>query len=468
MAKSKLNIKKIHPIPEILDGDLGKDWTIVNTDAQHASVDIERKVLKTPLDDSEFAERFRIEQIARLEWSQYPAGVLDDKILHAVETRRITMLLRQAGVDVSTPLQAAYVSPTVEQYMLNALETHGSGDYASVKNGILDVSRKKQEAVDKDIQEVVKQLAENPTPDECVRLAEILRKKYILQGGQKSQRPGQGNGKGKPQNAPGGMPGNSKNTGEHNAESYEELLQMMEQEIPPDSKVNDLPPELARMLPDEEVALEGSRFGARVNQLRGGGRCYPKRQVDWTPMEIQYPALAHKCQSKFAKRWKPAEEGVVPRYPHRYFIDKQVFAYKRKIPGGTVIIDGSGSMCISSEQIDTIVKYAPGCLVAIYGGHGSHGTLKILAKNGKRVSPRLCTTPGGQNNIDGPAIRWALKHSHPRIWITDGGITGRNDAQCSTLFIECAAIVRKGRFFVKRNAQEGIALLKKFSKYYKW
>jgi len=46
--------------------------------------------------------------------------------------------------------------------------------------------------------------------------------------------------------------------------------------------------------------------------------------------------------------------------------------------------------------------------------------------------------------VDGPALEWLAKQNGPRIWISDGSVTGIGDSQAANLFMEAGAILRKG------------------------
>src|SRR5262249_44753210 len=154
--------------------------------------------------------------------------------------------------------------------------------------------------------------------------------------------------------------------------------------------------------------------------------------VPWGELRVESPPRSRSILGKFMKKWKATEEGVFPRFPHRYFLDGQIFARRRKIPGGTVVIDASGSMSLSGEEIQAMVECAPGCLVACYSGTGDGGVLRILAEGGKRVADEFCLPPDGEGNIvDFPVLKWAYKQSHPRIWVSDLVVTGVEDQEGS-------------------------------------
>lgn len=124
------------------------------------------------------------------------------------------------------------------------------------------------------------------------------------------------------------------------------------------------------------------------------------------------------------RRIRPSEIGCVPKFIYRDCIDGMIFAKVRKDFGrAVVLIDNSGSMGLTKEQLEDLMLRAPGCLVACYSGDGVKGVLTILADDGKRIGtmpPSL-----GSNTVDGPALEWlGSQKAAIRIWISDGYVNG--------------------------------------------
>ena len=128
---------------------------------------------------------------------------------------------------------------------------------------------------------------------------------------------------------------------------------------------------------------------------------------------------------------KPNEYGVIPHYTDRYFSDKRMFRVKKNIRGGTVLIDASGSMSLSEDDIMSIIEALPAGLVAMYSGTsnksrqpargGGDGELCILAKNQRMVSKLPASLV--ENIVDYPALVWLSKMPKPRIWVSDQQVT---------------------------------------------
>jgi hypothetical protein len=103
----------------------------------------------------------------------------------------------------------------------------------------------------------------------------------------------------------------------------------------------------------------------------------------------------------------------------------------RRKGGGTVLIDASGSMGASAENLTELCKVAPTATIAYYsGGDGrGRGDLVIYAHKGRRYDKPLPEEyMHGGNAVDLPAVRWLLKQEKPLTLISDlefcGGVLG--------------------------------------------
>lgn len=150
----------------------------------------------------------------------------------------------------------------------------------------------------------------------------------------------------------------------------------------------------------------------------------------WGHMSIEEPQRPHRIINDIyshRRRTRLTDAGSVIRRPERMLTDGMTFAQRRNARDvvGAVLIDNSGSMSFSSEQVEELMLAAPGVIVAHYSGGGS-GMLTIAAKDGKRVdTPDLEPRYGG-NCVDGPALDWLGTQAGPRVWISDGWVTGQN------------------------------------------
>lgn len=141
------------------------------------------------------------------------------------------------------------------------------------------------------------------------------------------------------------------------------------------------------------------------------------------------------------------DEGACLAAPYRLPVDGRIFTRFQPAQGGTVLIDGSGSMNLSREDLEKIVMTAPATTVAIYSGRSTSGTLTIIGTKG-RVATRegLKKSHYGSGNIvDGPALNWLSKQQEPRLWVSDGYVTGKLDRTSVDLSAEVQVLCNKFR-----------------------
>jgi hypothetical protein len=123
--------------------------------------------------------------------------------------------------------------------------------------------------------------------------------------------------------------------------------------------------------------------------------------------------------------------------------------------GGTVLIDTSGSMHLRPEDVDRLVDASRGAaVVAIYSGREREGELRIVARGGRRAAAEDLKPYGGGNVVDLPALEWLARQAEPRLWISDGGVTGEMDRGSREIRRRCARVVRQGRIERVDGAEE--------------
>jgi hypothetical protein len=102
----------------------------------------------------------------------------------------------------------------------------------------------------------------------------------------------------------------------------------------------------------------------------------------------------------------------------------------RQKPGGTVVIDASGSMGADKANLSAICKLVPSATVAFYSGTVSgKGELVVYAYQGKRFAGELPEEHmHGGNAVDLPAVKWMMRLPKPWTLISDlqfcGGVLG--------------------------------------------
>lgn len=138
-----------------------------------------------------------------------------------------------------------------------------------------------------------------------------------------------------------------------------------------------------------------------------------------------------------ARMFRPSGSGVklrLGRVAQAYATGKSfgLFERKRKDFGvaGSVLIDASGSMGVTPEVLEKLMRCAPGAVIAYYNGgmssDGYLGALFVTARQG-RLYTREYPSRGGGNEVDLEALTWLLHQKGPRVFVTDGEFCGGLD-----------------------------------------
>jgi len=441
-----MDFSRIYPLPEVIS----EGWEVTSRGRPGISVG-ERKII-VPLGVGGVSHCLRMQQVARVKWDDGAVeDVADSVLFRALEDNRLSLLMDRVGIDITD----GFLTGEVIQELLsmqNMQTAQLSLSLLTAGTGSAFVSEDSE--VSGAFREVQEELGKNPTKGVVRDLYERLKVRFTDMNF--SQVPSWGASKRLKL-----MRGSS---GEQISGTFDEFFQEAWDDLEEDEELSDLPFEVRDELPD------GKSIPSSLDKLLGGGRGPENLHnfVPWGVMSVEEPGRSISIVGKMHKRWRPVEEGVYPRYNHRLFMDQRIFGTRKRLPGGTVVIDASGSMRLTQEQINLMVNAAPGCTVACYSGMGDHGVLRILARNGMSVGRELCMSPcGGGNIVDYPALKWAYKQKHPRIWVSDFSVTGVGDSTGHGNKVMCAAVVQKGRFFTAPNADEAIKVLQRLSGKYR-
>jgi hypothetical protein len=195
----------------------------------------------------------------------------------------------------------------------------------------------------------------------------------------------------------------------------------------------------------------------------------PNRGHDsrWGKLESiveQTRSIPHRVRGRM--RARAVEEGSYIRSPWRDDIDGRIFSQRNREQRGTVLMDCSGSMHLDAGDVLSVLDVAPMSTFATYSGSGSRGIGKlfVLAKNRRRVSnesiQRAANAFGG-NVIDGPALAWLAKQDEPRVWISDGLVTGVEETVTSALSADALRICIAARIVRVPDVERAITYFQK-------
>jgi hypothetical protein len=187
----------------------------------------------------------------------------------------------------------------------------------------------------------------------------------------------------------------------------------------------------------------------------------------WATMSIEKTPMPRRTKGGIGKKRRASNMGTNPRRISRLLTDpeRRVFDTTKKGTGGVVLIDGSGSMQLSTSDIMRITEASAGCTVAIYStfsGRTDGGRLFIVAEKGKMVNSVDNLNKGGGNGCDGLAVRWAVKEAKkgaPIVWVCDGIVTDWRDDAHDTLTLECVNLVNKHGIRMAEDVEGAVKIL---------
>lgn len=197
----------------------------------------------------------------------------------------------------------------------------------------------------------------------------------------------------------------------------------------------------------EDLTTPPATAAVPLEVLVTSGRKVPTtRAVTWGKLSIaNLPSTFLRRLPRVTDHRTYRDEGAALVAPWRLPVDGRIFRRCKPQPGGTVLIDGSGSMNLSQKQLAHMVSIAPMSTVAIYSGQSTSGTLTIIGKKGRFADQDGIAKArvGSGNIVDGPALEWLGKQHEPRIWVSDGFVTGKHDRSCVDLAAEAMALCHK-------------------------
>jgi hypothetical protein len=221
-----------------------------------------------------------------------------------------------------------------------------------------------------------------------------------------------------------------------------------------------------------------SQYYRAQNQSMGSMKWARHQASDWTPKETSFfgsrwgegvpcPMHLHKPplvialkdpDLERATKARAADEGTEFRYMERFVVDQRVFKRraKRRTGGGTVLLDVSSTMELSDAEVMEIVEGAiESTKVATYCGNGQKGRLSIIVDKGRRAVPEdVAARFGIGNNCDIHALDWLSVQPEPRVWFTDGGVTGQGHGRSQALRDVCNTIVRENNIIQVRTVAD--------------
>ena len=372
----------VFPAPELVDND--EAWTIEH--APTGATNAQKRILRAPLEADPHAAVHRIHELAHVKFSppapptakELAALGVDRVTVQAAEDFRINTLAARRGLDFGAGYGEASMNAAIESVLMAA---DNPDDQAALAQRVL--------------------LALDQMPEDRASFRRLARRALVVPVAKL----------------------------EAEIESFREAWRDHDPDF---AETLDLAKRLRPMSEQLKDKLSSLAQGTKLKlpfvppKLPDEGYFIP-----WGTMTLQEPARPVRVEPspQARRRVRHAEEGIRPHRLSRLTMDRRVFGEKRRTRGiGSLLIDGSGSMSWTRDEIVGFVERSPTAIIAIYGSwDGEHGATRILAKRGRLVAQADLQSPGGSNCVDYPALRWLAEQPAPRFWMSDGQVTGVGD-----------------------------------------
>lgn len=202
-------------------------------------------------------------------------------------------------------------------------------------------------------------------------------------------------------------------------------------------------------------------------------RCKPRVISEgggWSMAVLAKPELSISHTGKMGRRIVAANQGKYVKYLERVVTDtnQRIFSRKTRSLGGIVVVDCSGSMSLTDEEMRAIMKSSAGCTVIAYSDHGRDNgepNMWVVAHRGRQVRQQP-EYPGG-NGVDGPAIQYAVSLrtcNAPIVWITDTQVTGVSGGSNKVLRDWCLKYCDKHNIHIVPDCVSATELLSKLQR----
>jgi hypothetical protein len=211
-------------------------------------------------------------------------------------------------------------------------------------------------------------------------------------------------------------------------EKRDELLVKLSRFFPRESRVDKPKPlkEEARKK-IEEAKKEEKEADEREERRKSGDDVAPDMAKEGYFDVHDHTASIKRPSMKIRRKETPVGYGNKLTFAHRWMMDRSVFA-RRTLTEGGIMIDGSGSMNWTDDDLQEILAKLPAVWVGIYSGFYSGGAqigrICILAKKGRWSTYTTERGKGMGNEIDLEALQLLARWPKPRIWLSDGEVCG--------------------------------------------
>ena len=219
---------------------------------------------------------------------------------------------------------------------------------------------------------------------------------------------------------------------------------------------------LVSIVAPDEVHNSTGRAGVEYPIGNKGG--------EFAPLLLDTTVICdQQVKGHLGRKKKPTTTGKALRYPERLLTDPQrrIFSTKQRSSGGVVLIDQSGSMDLTEDDLERLLELSPSALVIGYSHKPrSKGVPNawVIANRGHRVATGSIPSGNIGNGVDGPVLDYAIANrrgNEPVIWVFDGQATDAIDNSQKHLTEAIARMVHKHRVTVAPTMELAVEALGK-------
>lgn len=192
------------------------------------------------------------------------------------------------------------------------------------------------------------------------------------------------------------------------------------------------PPKKEEQEAQDHAEKEEQEEAARAEEQETGvgSEVFEKGRVQYH----DHTATIRRPTMRIARKARPVSQGIGLKFAHRWFLDKAIFSQRLLTEAG-IMVDGSGSMTWTDEDMQDLVAKLPAVKVGVYSGvdcgHFNSdglpiiGRICIIARDGRFAKyTGLDPECNGANEVDVEALKLLATWPKPRLWLSDGCVCG--------------------------------------------
>jgi len=203
----------------------------------------------------------------------------------------------------------------------------------------------------------------------------------------------------------------------------------------------------------DQAMVERNNEAVEFGDVRG--------EIPESRWEHRTPRLTTKTpagKTRWGTKMVQDTEGEILRHVHRIAQDGAVYGRTVRRGKGSILIDVSGSMSLSNQEIEELIAAAPHATIAVHDSDGC----TVIAKDGRYAANwKEIHYPGGGTKGSTYAGEWLVKQQRPHMWITDTLFQGNGGPLGPNALLKIARMVNSHKVAVIPTVAEAVKRLRK-------